>query len=257
MPLLENKDDGTKVSERTTKPPPNFKIALMAGSGILIVACIIMALLLSLNREASNSLKPLCSYTASIHTPSREPVNVEPLRPGIFWAGNPFYSLALRAKAQPRLFFGGGILLCAIIAISVTMVVILSKSSAPIVVQDAVDEEQKDLNHLSLEDQQSIAQKNISQWIGGGVGAVLAILIIIFVIYKLQSRRNPQEIQSNLEEEGNSSPDADKIHELERKIRLGLPIIRIMVAKTEEEENSSLVADKIPDPDSKSLWNCL
>jgi hypothetical protein len=66
----------------------------------------------------------------------------------------------------------------------VTLVVVLSKSESPDIAQDTVIEEQKDLNLISSDDQQSFAQSN--KWLIGV--AVLVILIIGFAIWKSQSR---------------------------------------------------------------------
>jgi hypothetical protein len=92
---------------------PWIKYALIVGLEIAIIACIILAASFSFLQgqdvaTSSKSSKSLSSLTTPTRTRSQEPLSVEPPRSVSKLTGSPFYSQVLLAKAQPKLFIGGG-----------------------------------------------------------------------------------------------------------------------------------------------------
>jgi hypothetical protein len=104
--IVRKPDEEARGSKPATRPYL-FKIALFAGTGTLIIVCILVAVVLSQNKDVSSPIGGLQPILPQAH--SSGPVGVESLHSVSMFTETPFYSLALRAKAQPRLFIGLGL----------------------------------------------------------------------------------------------------------------------------------------------------
>jgi hypothetical protein len=175
LALKSTPNEETQSTE-STKRQPNFKVAVIAGSAILIIIAIIVTVVLSqgdVSQSATITPQPVSQHTGPRNNSRWEPGQL---------VTSPLHPLAKLVKAHPVPSIIALVGLLTIIGVAITLAIVLSRPGEQVEVKNVVPGE----NELDQGGEGSFWQRSMWPLIFSIL--VLLLFIILFIIWFIKGR---------------------------------------------------------------------